>query len=550
MGAVAAGGRTSAVRPDVLAYPAPTTGRYLVLLAALLTAGFFVGEWLHSEVARSAYEATELTCSVSPLVPVDAPTGTGQAALDACRAGSEHLRAAFVLGGAAVVAVGGFGVLHLVPALLRRRRRPAALPAGLQPAGRRFAELAAAAGLRRCPTPLLGSARQRDAFSFGVPGRYAVVLPVALALRWRDPRLFDPVVRHELAHIAHRDVAFAWLARSIWYVLAPVLALPAVAGAVSGDLSLLPEHLWRALLLAGTVQLVGAALLRSREHDADLRAARSPAGPGPMLGAVALIRAAEVPRYRRPLALHPSPAERRAVLQRPELAARVGFLDGFTAAFLAGLAGPLVVEAVLSSAVGIAPPSVAQLAVALTVGPLLGGSVGLALWRASAVARAVGGSAPPWPAALGVAVGLVAGYPTSLGATEAADPLWVAVVAAAGAGATLIAAGAGEVWADALPVLRRARWAWVPAVVVTGAVYAAVVWAVGQFVVLLDAGGWSLVGLWLVAMPDRWLPLAAVLVLAASAAVALGAARPNGAAPAWLVEAGPPTHWPAAAPRL
>ena len=37
-------------RPDVLAYPSPTTSRYLIFLAALLSAGVFVGNWIHNQV--------------------------------------------------------------------------------------------------------------------------------------------------------------------------------------------------------------------------------------------------------------------------------------------------------------------------------------------------------------------------------------------------------------------------------------------------------------------------------------------------------------------
>ncbi|MCO1659839.1 M48 family metalloprotease [Pseudonocardia humida] len=554
MDAVAAPGRPPPVRPDVLAFPAPTTGRFLVLLVALLAAGLFVGDWLHSEVAGVGWWETYQACAVSQQVPADGPVATGTAGVDVCRAGSEHTRASFVLGGAAAVGLGGVGVLHLAPVLIRRRRRLVPPVPGLRPAGQRFAELSAAAGLARCPTLLLGPARQRDAFSFGAPGRYAVVLPIGLALKWRDPRLFDPVVRHELAHVVHRDVAFAWLARSIWYVLAPALVLPVLAEAASGDLPQVLDYLWRALLLAGTVQLVVAALLRSREHDADLRAARLSGGPEPVLGVVALVRAVELPWYRRPLALHPGPAERRAVLEHPELVARVSFLDGFTAAFLSGLTGPLVVTLVVSGAAGRASNALAQLGVALVVGPLLGASVGLALWRASVVARTTGRPASPWPAALGVAAGLVCGYPTSLGTAATVgfgveDPLWFPVVAAAGAGATLLVAGAGEVWADAVAALRGPRRAWVPAVVVSGTVFAAVVWALVQFDLVLGGGGWPLVGLWLLAMPDRWLPVAAVLVVVGAVVVALVVSRRDGWAPAWIVERGGPAPWPAAAPR-
>ena len=50
--------------------------------------------------------------------------------------------------------------------------------------------------------------------------------------------------------------------------------LPAIVGLASGELSSLPGYAWRAAVLSVVVAVVSAALLRSREHDADLRAAR------------------------------------------------------------------------------------------------------------------------------------------------------------------------------------------------------------------------------------------------------------------------------------
>jgi hypothetical protein len=147
---------------------------------------------------------------------------------------------------------------------------------------------------------MLGAAAQRDGFSYGTPGRYRIALPRAVAVRWRDASLFDPLVRHELAHVAHRDVALAWLARSVWYALAPLLAAPLLIIPVSGDRSLLPDYLWRAALLAVVVQLVSSALLRSREHDADLRAAWGPGGPEAVAAVVARVRQpGAAPWYRR-----------------------------------------------------------------------------------------------------------------------------------------------------------------------------------------------------------------------------------------------------------
>jgi hypothetical protein len=71
------------------------------------------------------------------------------------------------------------------------------------------------------------------------------------------------------------------------------------------------------------------------------------------------------------------------VLQDPERAAGVTFLDGFSPAFLAGLLFPLVSTVVVVMFTGSGRTDLGDSVAALVAGPLLGGSVGLGLWRAA-----------------------------------------------------------------------------------------------------------------------------------------------------------------------
>ena len=82
--------------------------------------------------------------------------------------------------------------------------------------------LAAEAGLPHPPLVFVGDASQHDAFSFGLPGQYAVALPPGLAVRCRIAALFDPVLRHELTHIRHRDVMLGWSARAAGWLMIPL----------------------------------------------------------------------------------------------------------------------------------------------------------------------------------------------------------------------------------------------------------------------------------------------------------------------------------------
>ena len=204
----------AAVRPNVLAYPSPTTSRFLVFLAALLTAGAFVGGWVHNQVLGHQWVSTVARCEQqSQLTSPTASLTAGieaNAAQERCRASVERRRAGFAIGGALIAGVAGTIVLFLVPKILERRRRLSAFPPELTPAVHRADELTRGLRLRRAPLLMLGPSALHDAFSYGRPGAYRVAVPPAAAVRWRDESLFDPLIAHEFAHIEHHDVALAW----------------------------------------------------------------------------------------------------------------------------------------------------------------------------------------------------------------------------------------------------------------------------------------------------------------------------------------------------
>jgi Zn-dependent protease with chaperone function len=541
---------------NVLAFGTPTTTRYLAFLAALLSAGIFVGSWWYNQTQGRHWIAVVVSCAgQAQQTSTSSPPVQAELAREAleasCRGAADLRRAAYGLAGAALVGAAALVVVYLAPVMVRRRRRLRELGPALREAGGRFAELAAEAGIRRMPRIERGPANQRDALSYGAPGRPRVVLPPAVAVRWRDRALFDPVVRHELAHVRHRDVALAWLARSVWYALAPLLTVPVVVSLLSSDHSILADLLWRAALLGLTVLLVSAALLRSREYDADLRAARF-AGEISSLTAL-LLRSSGRPernRLRQLVARHPTPDQRIGVLQDPERAAGVTFLDGFSSAFLAGLLFPLVSTVVVVMFTGSGRTDLGNWAAALLTGSLLGGSVGLGLWRAAVAGRIAGNTGRVVSAAAGVAAGLVLGQLASLagagsGAPGGLDhPAWLAVSGALGAGATVLSAGLAQLWGDAVPRLRR-HLAVVAMVVIDCLIFASALWIGSTLQFVLDSGGPVLARAWLVTLlPSAGLIIATVAILALSAGWALWARTSRAAAPAWMIEGGTPPAWP------
>ena len=288
-------------------------------------------------------------------------------------------------------------MLFLAPPIIKRRRR-SRLPISpkLAAAGGRVAELAQRAGLRHPPTVMLGTGKQLDAFSYGSPRRHRIALPRAVAVRWSNRTLFDPLVAHELAHLCNRDVGLSWLTRGVMYAVVPTLALPLVVGAATAEFSLFTDYAWRAAILAVTVWMISIALLRSREHDADLRAAILMGDPTAMAALFARLRPPPQVWWRRLKAHHPTPAARAEVLARPQCAAVVKFLDGLAPAFLAASAIPLV-EAVVTALSTANPFGPYQSLVATGMGGvLLGGTVGIGISRAVAVDRAVSARPSPW----------------------------------------------------------------------------------------------------------------------------------------------------------
>ncbi|WP_369255250.1 hypothetical protein [Geodermatophilus amargosae] len=542
-------------RVDVLAYPAPTTTRFVLVMTSLLTAGLFVGTWLHNTTsAGDRWAGTVAECSEvvfgAPVDPAD-PTATfdRQERFVDCTAPVERTRAAWSLGGLLVAGVIGAAILYATPAHLQRSRRLRRPNPRLADAERRFAELAAEAGVRPTPRLLIGHSSSAEAFSFGVPGRYTVVLPPGVAAKWRKPDVFDPHVRHELAHLAASDVPLTWITRSLRYAVVGLLLLPVATELVAWELSSLPDYLWRASLVAGVALLTAAAALRSREFDADVRSvARHPERRQAWVAQLGVEPREGSARWRGPVANHPTRTARTAVLDRPERIAAVTGLDGGVTGFLVGLSTPLL-TAVLTTV--LAPAGRTDLVVVLVcllLGPLLGCTLGLALWRQALLSRVVGTRPRVLLAAVGLAGGLLLGHVTSLGNTglglPTQHPGWVVLGAVLAFGATYAVAGLGELWSDVAPRLRRPLGSWLVAVLASSVAFGAALWL---WEVLRQAfeEGWLLASGVLVSEVGSTVPAAVAGLLTTTALAAVVLTRSAASAPRWLVEDEVVVPWPA-----
>lgn len=496
---------TAPMRADPLALPSSTGLRMVVVAVALVVSGLFVGIGLHNAL-NDTWASTVLGCISEDPLDIEAQLR--------CQAPAEQARAGVAIAAAAATVVLAIGVILIVPIVIRRRKR-------LVPADPRFAaavatvaRLAAAEGMR-VPGVLLGPAALREPLCIGRPGDYRIALPRKLALLG-NPALFHALVRHELAHLAHHDVALSWLARSLWYVLGPLLALPIVVTLVRGQTLLALDILWRSAVLIAVVLLVVRALLRAREYDADVRAARV-AEVRQVLDVELSRQPARGRGWRAWLAWHPAAGSRRAVLHDPALAAAMHWTDGLALGFLVALALPIVTGIASAAFLGLRVAGLAALTGALVVGPLFGAAVGIGLWRHALVTRPSDRRGCTRPVVIGVLAGGVLGELASLAGVGLGVPEPPIAVPVALAGATALIGGLGELWASGPARSRRRIAVWLSTTGLGGLAATALLWSAQQAQLALTGSGWALLATWLTTPGALWIPGVAALILAVAA---------------------------------
>jgi hypothetical protein len=201
-------------------------------------------------------------------------------------------------------------------------------------------------GVRRKPrliTPRRGA--RGGARVFGLYPRYWVLADPLRTAAAPDAKL-AVVLRHELAHLRLGDVDRTRLARSIWGAYF-VLVAPALTLSIAEQ----GGRAWvevgsRLLIMMALIHLTYRSLLRAREHEADLLAdaAQSRSHPDTSSPTLTTVLAEQerkdrnLRRWRPPtfLLAHPVPAERIAVLDRPQLAARLSAAEFVSIGIAAG----------------------------------------------------------------------------------------------------------------------------------------------------------------------------------------------------------------------
>jgi Zn-dependent protease with chaperone function len=407
--------------------------------------------------------------------------------LDRCVAGATRVEGYFILGVIAAFLVAAAALSVLVPWAELRRLRHAAPVKEIPGVMARFGSLCAAAGLhgRRIPRlQIVGAGHPvvRQAFTTALPwGRPLVVLPAKVAVSREDPRRFDPVVLHELAHVRARDVSWVSSVRGITWLTIPVIVLACVPGFLNNQGTRIADTV---LIQAGLFVVVTAAfaagLLRLRELEADRQAA-SLLGSSEPLGRVLGARVPRSPSgwrgiavwLRRPLERHPCVSVRIAVLRGPVGAAGTDFVYPLAVGAVAALAmnTAYYMTSIFDYGGGGWPPTRASAGVGSIV---LGAGLTPGLIRRAVTARHAGKAVSWWRPVAGTAAGLLIGLlvpPSTLPGPGLAvisgqgleyTAVKILLTVLAGAGTAALTAGIASLVAAGEPY-RGAKWltAWV-----------------------------------------------------------------------------------------
>ena len=410
--------------PDVLTLPSSDSFRFRLLLVAVTGATLFIGNLLFLTVPARSWSLRQLRCLQQlPAIPLIADAATFRME---CAAAYDRSRVIWEISELLLVGAVALGIWWFLPAW--RVRRSQLEPLAGEDAPELLAELYRLASIHVPGQQLSFVWNPLDptvgGLAFGRWRRSKVALTGGLVATFAtDPSTFRAVVLHEFAHLRNRDVNRTYLSIALWRAFMLFAIVPyLLAVALRGEWNQLNLGVaWRLLVLTALVLLVRSAILRSREHYADLRAQGA--------DAVTLHRLLRAPNqhrswYQRLFDLHPGASARRRVLDDPSRLLRIGFLEAFGAALAGAVALTTLGDLIGAITHGAAD---AKLWTGVLVAPLLVGVVGLGVWRMGTSA-AVRGRRPGsiLRPALGLGLGLVVGPLVGVDGAGQPDPAGLA----------------------------------------------------------------------------------------------------------------------------
>jgi len=379
-----------------------------------------------------------------------------------------------------------------------------------------------------------GSFTLREPFTVRYLRRTRIVLPPGVVNL--PEAQANAILRHETAHVVAGDVNLVWLTRGVWWALPPVLLLPVVTGAIEGVVSdsktvsqMLGQPFWfeyvaRAAVLLLLAALISFFVLRSREHEADLRSVHGMSA-APLQALLSRWPDQPMSRWRQLTSIHPSFIHRLTVLGSRDLITHARFIEGAAVGLLAAMTLQASGFVVIPGLTGTPLAAYSLLAGPLLAGILLAIGWGTALWRAVLSSRPANHPAINRGALLGLPAGIALGLLMDLSwtGTTTSGPFggWSMLVTV-----PLVVGGAGglsvalaSLWATRRTTAYTARWNWLLIAVVNAVLFTGALW-ISQVAAQLQ----SLSDSWLYAYVvggmsggEGWLRSAAVALIGISA---------------------------------